>query len=399
MAILAAKGKRFKPREGSVFSRLRSNTFLLAELIVFCLVVLLVLSPASALAGAQRGIALCGEIIIPSTFPFMALASFLAASRFTERLDRRFAGAAHRLLRLPSCIFPALAVGMLSGYPVGAKFCTDLYRQGRVNKKQAESFLSLCVGAGPAFIITAVGIGVFGSYAVGLLLFFSQLLACCVTAFIGRLRRRGLPPAAVPAAAADEGEGVAACFVSSVRGACIGMLNVCAFVILFSSVVSVLSTAGILAFLSQVVSAPLSLFGVSPEVCTAFVTGLFEVTSGCALCSPEMGTAAVVVCAALIGFGGLSVHFQVISILGGTDLSVRSYLFSRVVAALLAAGIAFVLCLLFPMAIPTAALTTLPSAAAFHSAPACAALLFTSGILLLSDKRRGAVEIKGGRLQ
>ena len=53
------------------------------------------------------------------------------------------------------------------------------------------------------------------------------------------------------------------------------------FVIVFSVVFKVLSLFNIISIISSILYIPLSIFGVSKELCYAFISGLFEITIGC----------------------------------------------------------------------------------------------------------------------
>ena len=96
------------------------------------------------------------------------------------------------------------------------------------------------------------------------------------------------------------------------------VLNICAFVTLFSAV-SALLPAG---------TPPLA-------------TGLLEMTGGLSLL--ENSRAGRAAAAALVGFGGLSVHCQTLSVLADTDLRPRLHLAGKVLQALLSAALAWLL--------------------------------------------------------
>ena len=55
----------------------------------------------------------------------------------------------------------ALAMGITSGYPVGAKVAKDLYNNKLCTKIEAERLLSFTNSSGPLFIIGTVGISMF----------------------------------------------------------------------------------------------------------------------------------------------------------------------------------------------------------------------------------------------
>ena len=52
----------------------------------------------------------------------------------------------------------ALTIGITSGYPVGAKVTSDLYKDNNCTKEEAERLIAFTNSSGPLFIISAVGI-------------------------------------------------------------------------------------------------------------------------------------------------------------------------------------------------------------------------------------------------
>ena len=92
-------------------------------LAVFCLLAaaLLIAYAPAASAGAVRGIAACGSVILPAVFPFLAVSVFLAGAPGGTVLARAFSGVAVRCYRLPPAAAPAVLMSWIGGYPAGAK--------------------------------------------------------------------------------------------------------------------------------------------------------------------------------------------------------------------------------------------------------------------------------------
>ena len=106
-------------------------------LFAFC-----VLHPAQAASGAASGLSLWYSTVLPSLFPCMALSGYLISSRLIRRLP-------------PAPL--ALAAGWLGGYPMGAKTAADLYRAGRITKKQGNRLLLLACAPSPMFLTGFLG--------------------------------------------------------------------------------------------------------------------------------------------------------------------------------------------------------------------------------------------------
>ena len=111
---------------------------------------LLILDADTAVKGAYEGIELCMQTIIPSLFPFIFLSSIINHLWTGQELHGlSFLG---KLCSIPKGCESVLFLGLIGGYPVGAKMIADTYQQGHIHKSAAVRLLGFCSNAGPAFI-------------------------------------------------------------------------------------------------------------------------------------------------------------------------------------------------------------------------------------------------------
>lgn len=279
---------------------------------------LLLLRPQEAASAVRAGLALCAGTVVPSLFPFFAAISLLLQLGAAEALGRLCAPIMRPLFRMRGvCALPLLA-GLLGGYPSGAKTAASLYAQGRITRQEAELLLGFCDNCGPAFLLGCVGAGVLGDPAAGLWLYavhsLSALLAGLLLCRLSGDRGPVLLGSALPAAPVSFPQAL----TSSVTGALASTLNVCAFVVFF-----------------QVLSA------LPPAPPPPLVLGVLEMVGGVASLIPGPGGFAAA--AAIVGWGGLSVHCQAMSLAAPEGLSFRWHWAGKALqaalSALLAAGI------------------------------------------------------------
>ena len=279
---------------------------------------LLLLRPQKAASAVRAGLALCAGTVVPSLFPFFAAISLLLQLGAAEALGRLCAPIMRPLFRMRGvCALPLLA-GLLGGYPSGAKTAASLYAQGRITRQEAELLLGFCDNCGPAFLLGCVGAGVLGDPDAGLWLYavhiLSAILAGILLCRLSGDRGPVLLGSALPAAPVSFPQAL----TSSVTGALASTLNVCAFVVFF-----------------QVLSA------LPPAPPPPLVLGILEMVGGVASLTPGPGGFAAA--AAIVGWGGLSVHCQAMSLAAPEGLSFRWHWAGKalqaVLSALLAAGI------------------------------------------------------------
>ena len=318
--------------------------------------------------GARAGLSLCSGLVVPTLFPFMALSIFLCESPASETLGRMMSPLT-RLLRLPKSCGSILLAAAIGGYPSAAKCVSAAVKNGRLDRDTAGRMLTFCVNAGPPFLVSAVGTGIFGSTATGLVLLASQIASALVIGIAGALFAKGRHTGEAPCPAYPS---LSACAVHSVSSAAGAAFNMCAFIVIFSA----------LAGLAEPLTSLLLGGGGIPAALTA---GFFEVTAGCAACGGLRGYAGPVAAAAIASFSGISVMFQTAGATEGSGVSLRGFLISRPLHAALTALICRALLGLFPETVES--LSRFESGVPYAlsvSAPAFVSLLCMLSLFLLS---------------
>lgn len=274
----------------------------LVVILVSLLAAALLWDAAGAAEAVRRGIELCLASVIPALFPFFAVSSLLVslgAGRAARILERPF----RALFRCGGAGAAAFLLGMLGGYPVGAATVASLVRQGDVSPAEGRRLLAFCSNAGPSFIIGVAGLTVFGSARTGAYLYLIHITAAMAAGFLLRGRRAVTGGTYHPPAR----PGLISAFLSAVQGAASAMGWVCAFVVFFLVLLS----------LTERVTGPLP----------PWAAGFLELTNGVLRLSPTR--TGFITAAALLGWGGLSVHGQSAAVLSGTDLPMGPYLAAK----------------------------------------------------------------------
>ena len=312
------------------------------SVLALSLLAALLLSSEAAAEGCRASLRVCARLILPSLFPFFVLSSYCTALGLPGLLGHFLAPFAVRLYGISGAGASALFVGLTGGYPAGAACIADMEKNGTVTAAEAERLLAFCNNSGPAFLVGAVGVGVFRSIRAGLLLYAVHIAAALLTGLFFRRRfSAGDAEAPVFLDSADP----AAALTQAVRRSVTAILNVCGFVVSFSVLLAVLNSRGLLSLLCGFLSERL---GWALPFSRALIAGLFELGSGVAameglaLTPPSFALAAL-----LTGWGGLSVHFQTLSLLAGGKAKGALHLTGRLLSASIGAALAYAAALLF----------------------------------------------------
>ena len=123
---------------------------------IFCIIQIgfILVYPTEALKAAREGLNLWLNVMIPTLLPFLILTGILVQTGLIGRLLAPL----KTLWKIVFGISPAGAyavlVGMLCGYPMGAKTTSDLYENGEITQNEAEYLLTFVNQPSPVFVRT-----------------------------------------------------------------------------------------------------------------------------------------------------------------------------------------------------------------------------------------------------
>ena len=292
---------------------------------LFCL--LLLLKNANiAIRSIQDGLALCARTVIPSLFPFMVLSELILSGNLFQKPLERLTHPLQKFFRLSSMGCCALLLGLFCGFPIGARCAVSAYDCGELSREETQHVLLFSGIPSSAFLINAVGISLFESRKLGILLWSATLLSALCTGLLFSTKKQEKEvhsqtehPLSFPKAS-----GGASLFTSAVTSATRSILLICAYVVFFST-------------LTGTVELVLTRFSAS-EITHAILSAALELSGGVsAAASLDNHQLAAILTGATVGWSGISVHCQMLSLCDGTDLSMRPYLKAKVVQTVICA--------------------------------------------------------------
>lgn len=333
----------------------------LATVLGFAALLILIFNTESALGYAKDGLALCARTLIPSLFPFMVISDILVRAGACTVAARLFERPMRLLFGISGEGAGAMALGALCGFPIGARCAVSLCDNGEISRAECERLICFSNNPSVAFIVSAVGLSLFGSKRIGaelcVITFVSSLAVGALFCRLGKkedmTERKGKRT--------EKPRGIGIKDLSeAVSGSAQGVIKVCAFVVFFSVV------------LGMIKSAALSLG--SSRTATALALCIVELTGGVAEAAGLDGIALSYTLAAFaLGWSGLSVHFQIMSVCSGRGLSLWRYLSAKLFQGTLSALLAAIRAAVFPLSLETSG----DSSALVSSMPnaLCAAVL------------------------
>lgn len=310
---------------------------LLISLFILCLI----LFSETAVSSARKGLSLWFDVVFPSLFPFFVASEILSMTGFTRVIGVLLEPVMRPLFNVPGCGSFAFAMGITSGYPVGAKITAAMRDEKLLTRVEAERLLAFTNNSGPLFIVGAVSVGMLGKPEMGIFLLVCHILACITVGLVFRFYKRNsrgtpanyhnlLPRFRKELAAMRKNltSNIGGVLGDAVKNSIATLLSIGGFIILFSVIINLLLKMGLIDFLSGAAALALAPMGVGHELITPLISGFFEITTGASMAcgaNAELGSRLTAV-SMVIGWAGLSVHSQVYSIISKTDISIKPYL-------------------------------------------------------------------------
>lgn len=331
---------------------LRQN---ILPLIFLCFAVCLVVFSKTNLSAASNGLTLWATCVVPSLFPFFVITNLLSHTKvvsFTGKLLDKFM---RPLFNVPGIGGFAFVMGLISGYPVGAKIVTDFRENNLITKDEGERMLAFTNNSGPLFILSSVGIGLFGDTKIGLLLLVTHILSCITVGIVlGKFSKkydeyfRGRKSyfTSSPVTSSNTKyqnitlKNLGELLGNSINSAISTILLIGGFVVIFSVIISILIKTYTLDFFSTFFNPVLSFMGFDLAFAKPVLSGIIELTNGVNLVANiyiKEISQNIVLSAFLLGFGGFSVMLQVFSIVSKTDLSMNKYFIGKIMQGFISA--------------------------------------------------------------
>lgn len=346
----------YKTKPKFIFLSIRKN-ILPATFCIFT--ICLIIFSKSNLVAAKDGLLLWANNIVPSLFPFFIATELLGYTNVVKKLGKLLNPIMRPLFNIPGTGSYALLMGIISGYPTGAKIVVNLLNEGLCTKEEAERMLAFTNNSGPLFILGTVGITLFGNSTIGLLLLITHILACISVGFIFRFwkckSKTYISSFYHKKTIKEEvdfsnlGDVMGKSIMSSIKT----ILIIGGFVVLFSVILSILKNSKIISILGQILYPFLKCFGIENiEFSNSILCGILELTNGVMYISSiayKEISINIIITAFLIGFGGISILFQVYSIISKSNISIKSYFIGKLLHAIFAAFYTFILISYFPI--------------------------------------------------
>ena len=314
-------------RKTDKFSRL------LFTLLSLYLIVLLLRYPTLSLEYASTGLNLWLKKMVPTLLPFMILSGIMIRMDLTESFVTLLHPMLHRLYGTSKNGSYTIIMGFLCGFPMGARIIGELYETGRLSREESSRLLYFCNNIGPIYFLSYVVpmLAIDRPLIPFLLMYGIPLLYGLVLFSILPLFRILCRPSEqsrchntqeYPSSSYDGTQNVYSEQTKSSRMPLLAAIDAS----VLSGLIGIAKLGGYMVFfnLLNIVFEPFSNSGTN---LLNVYRCILEITSGIDYSGQSIFYAILI----LLPFGGFSCISQTYSMISRTDLSVRSYVFHKLI--------------------------------------------------------------------
>lgn len=321
-------------------------------ILISILIILFALNINKCISAAIDGCKLWYNSILPTTFPFIVICNLLIYYDGINLYSKFLGPLICKPLGLSkSCSFPIVA-SILCGYPLGAKYCVDLYSMEYIDRDEYEKLLNIASNVGPLFLIGSVAGTLLGNISLGYILLVGNYLSPIFIGIITKKKKNSIKLSS-PHVHKCELINFGSALKNAIQNGINTTLSIGGFIVIFSVIISLLKNniyvINIFMYLEK-------LLGLSSGILYCLFLGSIEMTNGCNIIS-NLNTSIPLklsIISFLCSFSGLAVIAQVSSFVNETNISYSKYIFFKVLQGIFSFIITYILLKILPTSIYTA---------------------------------------------
>lgn len=338
---------------------------IIVPLLFTIFLIAIIIYPTQTYESARNGLILWFNTIVPSLLPFFIGSSIVSSLGITESISLLMQPIMKPLFNCPGSAAYVFIMSITSGYPMGAKLTAKLVEEGKINSVEAQRILSFSNTSGPLFMMAAVSVGMLHNPKLGVLIALCHYLSAIFTGLIFRYYKKNepgkfhIPSKGYPMLTQSlyvlyqhqlkRKEKLGELMSKSIQDSIQTMLMIGGYIILFAVIIQILQVTGMISLVSALLSPILWMLKIPNEISYAMICGFFEISTGCLSASQALVHTVfkVAMISAIIAWGGLSVHAQVLSIIQKCAINTKLYFTAKFIQAVLAFSFTYISLLFF----------------------------------------------------
>ncbi len=308
-------------------------------------IILFVLNLKDCINASLVSLNLVIKTILPTIFPFSFICNLLICYDGIPLYSKILGPLICKPLKLSKNSSFPIAASVICGYPLGCKYCCDLYSLGYIDKKEFERLLNIASNASPMFLIGSIGATMFGNIKLGFILLMGNYLSPLIIGIL-TIPRGKITKESKKMHSEFRKVSIGSALKTSIENSINTTLQVGAFVIIFSIIISIIKSN---AYISTTFKNIEEFLNIPSSSLYGTLLGSIEFTNGCKLISSSTLplTLKLSIISFICSFSGFSVIAQISSFIGDLNISLFKYSFLKFIQGIISFIITFVACIFF----------------------------------------------------
>ena len=309
-------------------------------------IILFIINLNTCMQSTFTGLNLVIKAILPTIFPFSGICNLIIHYDGISFYSNILGPIICKPLKLSNCSSFPIVASLLCGYPLGCKYCCDLYELGYISKEEYLRLLNIASNASPIFLIGSVGAAMLGNIKYGFILLLGNYLAPLIIGFFTKKNTHEFNNSNEYPLKTDGSYNFGIIIKTSIENAINTTLQVGAFVIIFSIIIGIIKNNSLINIIFNNVEKLLSL---SPNSLYGIFLGSIEYTNGCKILTSISSSIIFKLSAIsfICSFSGLSIIGQISSFTGKFNISLKKYSFIKFIQGIISFIITFIFSSIF----------------------------------------------------
>ena len=263
--------------------------------------------------------------LVPTILPIYIIIDLLINYNIIYYLEKVFGNLIEKLFKIKKETSFVFLLSILSGFPSNSKYIKNLLDNHVINNNEASKLLLFTHFSNPLFILNSIGINFLGNKRIGIIILIIHYLTNIIIGIINRNYYINFDNIEINNKKKDS-------FIKCLSNSILNTIKI--LFLLY----------GIITFF-MIITSLIKVCIPFNNIINSLLCGILEMTQGIYFISnttlPLILKASIITF--FISFGGISIHMQVFSILSDYKLKYKDYLLARLMHALIASSLVFLI--------------------------------------------------------
>lgn len=260
--------------------------------------------------------------LFPSIFPFLLITKLIIYYNILDNFNNIFSKYLVKIFNVSKYSSYIIIISMFTGFPTSAIYINELLNCNKISVSEANKLITFTCFANPIFIISFIGENLLNNRNLGILIYIIHIISGLAIAFIFKSNIKNN----IYVNNNINRYSFSTTLIKSINESFITLINMLGIIIFFLIIISIIDTFFINNLISFILKCILEL-----------TTGVIFIAKS--KINIKLKTAII---GAILSFNGLSVQFQIKSIIDNSPISFKKYFIARIIHSLLCFLIIFI---------------------------------------------------------